>query len=347
MTTYSLREIQPSDSPALSHLMGDDPETPGMSMTTRFLVDTYQAWRALKPDLAGVVAEAPGFEGLAGAATVSFEEIRFEGRMLPSAFLENLKVHHAHRGQGLGTQLARWRADKARERLGADSVILTGTSTDNTASINTMKKWCKQFFSPLAVAIRPMRRSPPEPLPGITVRPAEARGLPEIAEKSNRFYADYNLYPPLSPEKLATLLNGTFNVYHYRVAVDGRGNIVAGVMLSERGKLMVEEFRNVPLPLRLMNTVMRLIPDDNRLRLLEAGFLWFDQLPAAQYLWEHVRWDFRQQASSISAPHDPRSPLKDVFQIKPWHVPKVKLILAINGPVMMDNGKLVCGSLRG
>jgi GNAT superfamily N-acetyltransferase len=158
---FTLREMQPADGPALRQLMENDPETPGMSITTRFLVDVYQAWMALKPDMIGVVAEAPGVDGLVGMATAAFEDIQFDGRVLPSAFLENLKVHHAYRGQGLGTKLAQWRVDRARERFGGEGVILTGTTTDNTASLATMKKWCKQFVGPFTVAPRSMRIVPP------------------------------------------------------------------------------------------------------------------------------------------------------------------------------------------
>ncbi len=344
-TPFTLREMQPSDGPALRQLMETDPETPGMSSTTRFLVDPYQAWLALKPSTIGVVAEAPGVDGLVGAASVSFDNVQFDGRVLPSAFLENLKVHHAYRGHGLGTALAQWRVDRARERFGGDGVIMTGTSTDNTASLATMKKWCKQFVGPFTVAPRPMRANPPRPLAGVSVRAAEPRDLPAIADQSNRFYADYNLYSPLSAETLDAMITTTPQVYHYRIAVDANGNLLAGTLIVERGRLMVDEIRNVPPPLRLLNRLIRMIPADNRLRLLEVAFVWFDQLAAAQYLWEHIRWEFRERASTIFAGFDERTVFKDVFQIKRWHVPKIQIMMAINGPAIMDTAKRV--ALRG
>ncbi|MEO8076290.1 MAG: HD domain-containing protein, partial [Acidobacteriota bacterium] len=97
-TSFTLRQMRPDDGPALRALMENDLPSTGMSLTTRFLVDPYQAWLALKPSMIGVVAEAPGVEGLVGTATVAFEDVQFDGRVLPSAFLENLKVHHAYRG---------------------------------------------------------------------------------------------------------------------------------------------------------------------------------------------------------------------------------------------------------
>jgi hypothetical protein len=81
---FTLREMTLSDGPALKRLMENDPVTPGMSLTTRFLVDPYQAWRALQPTMIGVVAEAPGGEELAGVATVAFDDTH-PRRPLPMA----------------------------------------------------------------------------------------------------------------------------------------------------------------------------------------------------------------------------------------------------------------------
>jgi hypothetical protein len=191
---------------------------------------------------------------------------------------------------------------------------------------------------------RSPRVRPPARLDGITVRPAEVGDLAEIVEKSNRFFVDYNLYPPLSPEKVSVALAG---VKHYRVAVDRQRNILAGALMSERARLMIDEFHDVPLPLRLANRFLHVIPSDGRLRLVEVAYLWFDHLPAARYLWEMIRWEFRAQASSFSAGFDPRSPMKDVVRVKAWHIPKLQIVLAINGPVVMGLERLVSSHLRG
>ena len=342
-----LRPMRASDGPAVTHLMENDPPHKGMSLTTRFQADAWQVWTALKPDIAGVVVEDESGE-IIGTATVSFEEVMFEGEKRPSAYLENLKVHHAHRGKGLGTQLAQWRVDQARERFGDSGVIMTGTSTDNTASINTMKKWCKQFFSPLRNAIRPPLSRLPAPMAGVTVRAPEPREYEQIAEQANRFYAGYNLYAPLSADGLERDLRpAPLNVHDYRVAVNQRGDILAGMALSNRGQLMVEEVSNVPTPLKVMNTILRVLPDDSRIRILEGNSLWFTQIEAARYLWQSVRYQFRDVTTSVACTFDPRTPLQEVFQIKPWHMPKIEIILAINGPVDMDLNKLVATGSRG
>ncbi len=64
------------------------------------------------------------------------------------------------------------------------------------------------------------------------MRAAEPRDLAEIADKCNRFYADYNLYAPFTAEMLDAILRTTPQVFHYRIAADAGGNIVAGAMIA-------------------------------------------------------------------------------------------------------------------
>lgn len=341
-TPFTLRAMQPSDGAALQHFMESDPEPPTMSLVTRFLVDPYQAWKLLKPSMIGVVAETSGVEGIVGAASVAFTQIQIGGRLYPAAYLENLKVHHEFRGQGLGTRLAQWRISAARDRFGNNGVILTGTSSDNTASQATMKKWSSQFVGPVVVLPRPSRSTPPDALPEITVRPAEPRDLAQLIDKSDSFYADYDLYAPLDIEILADVLNGSATVYHYRVAVDGQGTLIAGVMLSERSRLMRDEFRNVPPPVRANPQ----FPKDGYLRLMEAGSLWFDRLDVGQYLWEYVRWEFRDRISTISLQADARSPLRQVIPDEPGTM-QLNIVVAVSSPVTIDANRLIAGTLRG
>ncbi len=344
-TDFTLRPMQPSDGPALQHLMENDPVTGSMAMTTHFLVDAYEAWITLKPNLIGMVAESPGFDGVAAAVTMALDDAQFDGRVLPGAYLENLKVDYTFRGQRLCARIVEAVANEARQRMGG-GVIFTGMSSDNLASIASMKSWSKQVVGPLAVAARPTRTRPPGSLPGITVRAAEPHDFAQIAEKSNRFYANYNLYPPLSADKLSATL-GMTPAYQLYVAVDGSGTILAGTLVTNRAQLMYDEFRNVPLPLRLMNTFLHLIPADYKLRMAEANLFWFDQLAAGRHLWQTLQWVYRDRASILAASFDGRGPLRDVFQVRAWHVPKIAVTLVVGGPIEMNTDRLLAQPPRG
>ncbi len=345
-TDFLLRAMQPSDGPALQRLMENDPVVGPLASTTHFLVDAYRAWITLKPTLIGMVAEAPGFDGLAAAVTMALDDAQFDGRLLSGAYLENLKVDQAFRGQRLGARIVEAAAAEARQRIG-DGVIFTGMSADNAASIASMKSWSKQVVGPLAVAARPTRSHPPRPLPGITVRAAEPRELAEIAEQSNRFYADYNLYPPQSAEKLSALLAAAPAVYHYHIAVDRGGKLLAGALVTERARLMIDQIQNVPLPVAIINRALRLIPADHQLRMAEVNLFWFEQLAAGRQLWQTLKWLYHDQADILAASFDPRGPLRDVYQLRPWHLPKIAVTMVVGGPTAMDTHRLLAQPPRG
>jgi hypothetical protein len=267
---------------------------------------------------------------------------------MPSAYLENLKVHHTARGQGIATALAQWRVGQAKARFSSgDGVILTTTSTDNTASLNTMKKWASQFYSPLVVSIRPTLRRPPTAPSGFSARKAAPEDYARLAEASNRFYAGYQLYAPMSAERLHTLIDGAPEVYTYYVVADSSGMPLAGALAALRAAVVYDQIRNMPTPLRLANRIMGIVPPDGRLRSLEVNSLWHTRPDAAQYLWRMLRHLYREQASTATVVFDPRSPLADVLRIRPWHMPKLELVTALHGPEPMDTAKPVCGTLRG
>ena len=344
---FTLRPMTDADGEAVRHLMEDDPDSGGMQITARFVLDPVQAWRALKPDMAGVVAAAP--DGcVLGTATVSFEDVQYNGRVIPSAYLENLKVHHSARGQGIATALAQWRVEQAKARFGGgDGVILTTTSTDNTASLNTMKKWASQFYSPLTVSIRPILQHAPAPPDGLSLRKTPPEEYARVTDASNQFYADYQLYAPMSAERLHHLVDGAPDVYAYYAVYDSSGMPVAGALAALRAAVIYDQIRNMPTPLRLANRVLRIVPADGRLRSLEVNSLWHTRPDAAAYLWRALRYLYREQASTVTVVFDPRSTLKDVFRIRPWHMPKLELVTALHGPEPMDTAKPVCGTLRG
>jgi len=161
---FTLRELQPSDSPALIKLITEFDD----DLTTHFLVDPYQAIVSGTEDRTrGVVVESPGYDGLVGTGTVRFSTVQFNGEVLPLAFLDGLKVQKEFRGKGLGYQIASWRIQKAREEYGDQCVIGTGMLHDNHASHAVARKWCREFaesavdvrFVPALRSVKLLRRN--------------------------------------------------------------------------------------------------------------------------------------------------------------------------------------------
>jgi GNAT superfamily N-acetyltransferase len=341
---FTLRALQPSDSPALVKLIT---EFDG-DLTTRFQVDPYTAIiSGTEYRTVGVAVECAGHDGIVGMGTVRFGKLRYNGDVLPFAFLDGLKVHQDFRGNGLGYQIARWRIQQAREAFGDQGVIATGMLYDNHASHAVANKWCREFVE-LAFETRlvPTLTRRPKPLAGIAVREIEVHEYQEFASKQNAFYNDHNLYPPCDAASIANALGVAADrkkPYRYFVAVDARGNLLAGAQTWARGILKSDTINNPPPPLRILNSVVHLLPSDFILRDIAVAGLWYEsgQLKVAQHLWEMMRWECRDQGTTLGAGFDPRDPARAAAALKPWHQPRPKITLAIHGPMPINREKLL------
>jgi predicted N-acetyltransferase YhbS len=340
---FTFREMQPADSRAVADLTG---VSDGL-LTTQFLMDAFLVLtEGSEHRTVGVVAEAEGYEGLVGMGTVRFGTALFNGRLLPFAGLDNLKVRQEFRGQGLGRQLAQWRVQRARAEFGGDGVIITGMLKDNHSSRAVASKWCREFVEPFQIALAPVRARPPQAMVGITVRDAEAEEYDEFAARQNAFYQEYNGYSPADANQMADLVRKSpLNrpVYHFFVAVDAANNLLAGARAWVRGAGKVDVITKPPLPLRLMNGIFHLLPADYVLRDIAVQGLWYrpDQLQAAQYLWEMMRWLCRENGTTLTIGFDPRDPARKAVQLKPWHQPRPEIALALDGPAPIDRSRLL------
>jgi predicted N-acetyltransferase YhbS len=340
---FTVREMQPADSRAVADLTA---VSDGL-LTTHFLIDAYLTiTEGSEHRTVGVVAESEGYDGLVGMGTVRFGLGQFNGQLLPLAGLDNLKVREEFRGQGLGRQLAEWRVKRARAEFGGDGVIITGMLKDNYSSRAVARKWCREFVEPFHVALAPVRAGPPRVMAGITVREAEPAEYDEFAAQQNAFYQEYNGYGPVDGNQMVKLVSKSpLNrpLYHFFVAVDAAHNLLAGARAWYRGALKVDVVTNPPLPLRLMNGIFHLLPSDYVLRDIAVQGLWYrpDQLPAAQYLWEMMRWLCREEGTTLATGFDLRDPARKAVQLKPWHQPRPEITLALHGPAPIDRSRLL------
>ena len=341
---FMLRELQPSDGPALLKLLTEF----DADLTTHFLVDPYRAITGgTEERTRGVVVESPGADGLVGMGTVRFSTVQFNDEILPLAFLDGLKVQKEFRGQGLGYRIASWRIQRAREECGDRCVIGTGMLHDNHASHAVAKKWCREFAeSAVQAPFVPTRTRRPGPLAGLEVRDVDVHEYEEFAHKQNTFYRQYNLYPPGSPDSLAEALRVSVEgrkPYRYIAAVDRQGNLRAGAQTWARGILKSDKINHLPAPLRVLNRVVHLLPDDLTLRDVAVSGLWYEpgQIQTAHYLWEMLRWLCRDQGSVLAAAFDSRDPTVNVMALKPWHQSRPKITLALHDPAPIDRDRLL------
>jgi predicted N-acetyltransferase YhbS len=345
MTEFTLRPMGPGDGPGLDRLLREEAQTTAIALTTEYQHDVYAALVAQHPSLFGVVAEAPGINGLAGMATAFLQEVTIAGQPYPAAYLENLKVRSDLRRQGLGGRLAAWRIEEAERRSGGrELVVMAGMDASNAGSIATARRWATQILGPLTVRIA--RTGGSAPRSGILVRPLDDRDVEAVINGAREYFTAYDLVPTLSPGYLAELLAPTAlrdAIRQYRVAVDADGAILGGAGVTERFKLMVDRVERIPLPLAVIGRLTGMLPGDRRFRSVELFLSWHrpGRRDAARTLWQAIRAEWRDHATGVGALVDPRSSLLETMPVGRLPGPNVSLNVAVRSPVPIAEDRLV------
>ena len=342
-TTFSLRRLEPGDGPAVSELGEQTPDAGAVAFHSSFHEDPYAALLAIRPSTIGVVAEAPDGSGLAGLGLMSFGTCQYEGELRPFAYLYSLSVHPRYRQMGLGTRLAAWRVEQARERSGDGGVIVAGIQSGNLGSQRTAESWSRQRVDRTQVAVAKTRTAAPRAPSGLEARPAEDADLDEIATAQNAFYAAHNLYSPETPDSLAGWRAEApfgFRIHDNLVVTDRAGNLVAGLSVTEEGRLISSHVVRIPLALRLADVVLRIMPPGGVLRRVLVTAPWFapGREDAGAFAWESARWLARDRGTTLMLFFDPQGPLAGTIPL-PRFAPSQTGSLVIRGPVQMDESR--------
>ena len=288
---------------------------------------------------------------------MSLGECWYEGALRPYAYLYSLSVHPDYRRRGIGARIATWRVERARTELGRDVVIYAGVQQGNEGSLSTARRWATQRLDnrtggavqrmPGARQVRHDEGAQGESRGrvGLSVRQAEEGDWEEIGEKQNAFYAGWNLYRPGSAEGLRDWQAEApfgFPLHAYYVANDAQGNLLAGVALTEEGRLLSSEVGRVTLPLRLANVFLRILPPDRMIRRVAAKSLWYapGRLEAARRLWQAVPWLWRERGSTLMMFYDPQSTLAQVAP-PPRLMPALGGSLVLTGPAPMSEERCI------
>jgi GNAT superfamily N-acetyltransferase len=336
----TLRQIQSDDGPKVAALGEQTPDTGVVAFRNHFLYDPYASTMALHRNATGVVVEASDHDGIVGMGMMSTGECQYNDILRPFAYLFSLSVHPDYRRQGIASQIAAWRIDKARKMLGDDAVIFAGIQKGNEGSLRNAAKWSTQRIDGRTTAgVVKMRSSPPRLLPGLEVRPAEKNDYEEIVHKQQDFYRDFNLYPPRDAETLYEWHSAApfgFALREYYVVVDQEGNILAGLSATEEGKVTTGHVVRLSWPLRIVNLLVRMIPAIGVTKRIHLKDVWFapEKLEVGKYLWESMRWLWRTRGTMMMSFYDIQSPLAQVIQA-PSYMPRQSGSLVVTGPTPM------------
>ena len=314
-----VREAQAQDEAGLAALAAASPDGGAVAFTPEQHVPALQIAREHEISEC-FVADADG--GIAGSGQLDIGTCRFEGDDVRYALLSTLRVHPDYRRRGVAAELTERRLRRAAELAGQDVVAVAYIQAGNAASLGNARRWATQVGGRRVVTPVPMRRRPPRPRPGLTVRPAEGGELAEVAARIDAFYAGHDFARRWNETLLGDWLAASpfpDPVNHCLVVADRSGRLLADLGLHEQG-LFSLVIGHLPAHLRAANAVLRVVPGDGRMRNLIADKAWFGpgQLDAARYLWEVTRWEWRDAGTSLLLTHDPRSPVHDVVAAQPW-----------------------------
>lgn len=341
----TFRQMKASDAPAIAKLFKNSPDAGQVSFTPYYNIDIFEAFLLGHPEMVGVVAESTDVEGVIGSNIMNFGHCYFEGELRPYAMGNLAKVHPNYRRQGIATQMKQWLIDYTYQKTGNETVIWSLIQKGNISSQKTVQKWYKQFGGQIIVYPAKMLNKPPSPIQNLSVRVAKPSELAEISQQLNQFYTGYNFYEPQNAEHLTHWLAQTpFEepFRHYMVVTDKSNQILAGMALIEEYRVRGLHITDMPFVMEMLNKLVKLLPSDGIMREVLADKIWYapGHLTAAQYLWDTLRWQWRDKGNVMRVMVDANSPIVDIFRLRPWTL-KSEMAMAAAGPVAMSLDRLV------
>jgi hypothetical protein len=251
-------------------------------------------------------------------------------------------VHPDFRRRGIATALTEWRL----ERAGPDAVVVAAIQNGNAGSFANARKWATQIFGTVLLPAFKVARSPPPA--GLELREPQDDGeWEQVAAGLAKFEHGWNLRTPETGGAIRVRLARSplpEPVQRQVVAVDG-DRVVGGCELHDSSRLETLVLERVPLMLRAVNVLARVLPSDGVLRTVGVSRLW--HLPGrpdiGHALWAYGRSEASTTANTIGMQLDPRGPLRQLVPMRPW-TPKGKLTVAVRSPVRLSEDRLLASA---
>lgn len=338
-TTFRL--VEPKDSRALESLIAATSDAGSIGFTDDYQADLLDVHRGLVEEFHGAVAEQDG--EVVGVVFSEVRWIQYAGQVVPGVYISHLRVHPDYRQQGIARELSDWALEYIIDLLRENTVLYAAIMAGNI-SLKLADRYGFRATKPIQGGVVLMRTRPPASIPELHVRPATNDDLPSIVEGMNAFYHHHNLWSPVSVDTLEYFLGqkvAQVKPNQLYVAVRG-GEIVAGLSLSNRTKLVRMRLTRAPLAVRMLGQWLGLLPESGILEALTVRRVWYrdGDLEAARFLWNALRYELREQGNCMGIAYDPRDRLAEVFQIPFW-LPMFKGRYLVRSSNSLDSERLI------
>jgi predicted N-acetyltransferase YhbS len=341
MPELTYRLVTPKDSHALEELIAATSDSGGIGFTDEYQADLLAVHRGLAEEFHGVVADLDG--EIVGMVFGEVRWVQYAGQEVPGVYISHLRVHTDYRQQGIARGLSDWALEYITDLLRSDTVLYGAIMAGNI-SLKLADQYGFKSSATVQGGILPMRKNPPAIIPGIEVRIAERNELPAIVEGMNAFYREHNLWIPVNVDTLEDFLKQEVDdIKPNQLYVAARdGEILAGLSLSDRTKLVRMRLTHAPWYVRALGNWLGLLPSSGVLDALTVRRVWFreGELEAARYMWDVLRYNLREQGNCLGIAYDPRDRLADVFQVPFW-LPMFKARYLVRGSDPLETERLI------
>jgi len=341
MPELTYRLVTSKDSQAIEEIIAATADSGGIGFADEYKADPLAVHRGLAEEFHGVVAVLDG--EVIGMVFGEVRWVQYAGQEVPGVYISHLRIHPDHRQKGIARELSDWALEYITDLLRSDAVLYGAVMAKNV-SLKLGERFGFKATKPIQGGIVPMRKSSPAEIPDLEVRPVERRELPAIVGGMNAFYRDHNLWIPVSIDTLEYFLGQEVDEVkpnQLYVAVRG-GQVVAGLSLSDRTKLVRMRLTHAPWYVRTLGGWLGLLPESGVLDALTVRRVWFreGELEAARYLWDWLRYELREQGNCLGIAYDPRDRLADVFRVPFW-LPMFKARYLVRASAPLEPERLI------